>query len=244
MNQFLNQTIENLYSSKKVYSPDGKEFELGGSVSKEEAYRLYDAVIKLNAKNTLETGFAYGASSVAIMEGLKANGGGKHIVIDPYQEDYHFIGTNMAKIYGLSEYLFFHHKFAEEVIPNLDHNLDFAFIDSSHVFDLTITEFVLIDKKLKTGGMIGFHDLWMPAIEKFIRFVLKNRKYEIYPYAPTQKRKTWKHHISSLLKSLPSAHKIFNEKIIDPFSARNFPNMILLKKVAEDKRHWEYFNDF
>ena len=101
MNQFHNQTIENLYSTKKVYAPDGKEFELGGSVSKEEAYRLYDAVIKLNAKNTLETGFAYGASSIAIMEGLKANGGGKHIVIDPYQEDYHFIGTNMAKIYGL-----------------------------------------------------------------------------------------------------------------------------------------------
>lgn len=68
----------------------------------------------------------------------------------------------------------FYRKFAEEVFPNLS-SLHFVFIDSSHLFDLTVTEFVLADKKLDVGGGMAFHDMWMPSLQTFVRYVLANR---------------------------------------------------------------------
>jgi predicted O-methyltransferase YrrM len=242
--KFNSPIIDELYERKKVHDLNGKEYNLGGNVSKEEALRLFHTIRTLEAKVTLETGLAYGASAIAIMEGLKNNGGGTHHVIDPYQEAYHNIGTNMPKKLGLSEYFKFYHKFPEEVIPQLDANIDFAFIDSSHVFDLTVMEFVLIDKKLKVGGVIGFHDLWMPALQKFLSHVLNNRKYKLYPQKIELPPQSWKHWLSLLIKKLPYSNKLFAQEILHPFSQTGLPNLVMIQKMEDDKRHWQYYKTF
>lgn len=40
-----------------------------------------------------------------------------------------------------------------------------------------MVEFILADKKLKVGGMIAFHYLWMPSLRKLLRYILRNRDY-------------------------------------------------------------------
>src|SRR5207253_9411867 len=98
--------------------------------------------------------------------------------MDPFQEKYEDAGLAMAARAGLDSRLQFHRKFAEEVLPTLP-RLQFGFIDSSHLFDLTIEEFVMMDKKLDVGGMVAFHDMWMGSLQKFLRYVLSNRAYRL-----------------------------------------------------------------
>ena len=58
--------------------------------------------------------------------------------------------------------------------------VQFAFIDASHLFDLSVLDFTLIDKRLDVGGVVGFHDLWMPSLQKLVRYILTNRDYVPY----------------------------------------------------------------
>ena len=99
-------------------------------------------------------------------------------MIDPFQRNYDYCGEAMIERAGFASLHTFFERFPEEVIPQLP-KLQFAFIDSSHLFDLTIMEFVLIDKKLVPGGIIALHDLWMPAMQSVVRFILANRAYRI-----------------------------------------------------------------
>src|SRR5689334_14509381 len=54
--------------------------------------------------------------------------------------------------------------------------VQFAFIDASHLFDLTMLDFLLVDKLLESGRILALHDAWMPAIKKVVRFALTNRE--------------------------------------------------------------------
>jgi hypothetical protein len=71
-------------------------------------------------------------------------------VVDPFQRNYNYCGEAMIERAGLASLHTIFEQFPEEVIPQLP-KLQFALIDSSHLFDLTIMEFVLIDKKLELG---------------------------------------------------------------------------------------------
>jgi hypothetical protein len=99
-------------------------------------------------------------------------------VIDPFQNNNSYCGEAMIQRAGYRELHSFLERFPEEVLPDLP-RLQFALIDSSHLFDHTILEFVLIDKKLDVGGILALHDTWTPSIQAVGRFILANRAYEI-----------------------------------------------------------------
>jgi hypothetical protein len=102
-------------------------------------------------------GLAHGISALAILSAISANGSGHHYVIDPFQESYANCGEAMINLAGLGGWHTFLERFPEEAIPQLP-RLQFAFIDSSHLFDFTIMEFLLVDKKLDVGGLMALHD--------------------------------------------------------------------------------------
>lgn len=159
-----------------VWDEFGKSYPLEHSISKAEAEAIYQLVRDTRPQKSVETGFAYGISTVAILQACQDNNCGIHHVIDPFQSHYHNIGLAMVRASGLKRRLHFYREHSWEVIPHLG-DLEFAFIDSSHLFDLTIQEFVLIDFNLKVGGLLVFHDLWLPAIERVIEFIVTNRNY-------------------------------------------------------------------
>jgi predicted O-methyltransferase YrrM len=154
----LPNTLLQIFENKEVFDPEGRSHPLDSNITESEAMSLYRAIRAVRPERCLEIGLAHGISTLAILGAIAANQSGHHFVIDPFQRNYDYCGEVMIERAGFASLYTFFERFPEEVIPQLP-KLQFAFIDSSHLFDLTIMEFVLIDKKLEPGGITAFHDL-------------------------------------------------------------------------------------
>ena len=242
--------LRQVFSEGQAFLPDGGRVPLHSNVSREEAEVLYRAVRHLRPTRSLELGFAQGISALAILQALEDNAAGQHDVIDPFQHRFQNVGLAMTARAGLAHRLNFHQGYAEEIIPDLP-PLQFAFIDSSHLFDLTLTEFVLADKKLAVGGLIGFHDLWMPSLRKLVRYVLTNRSYELvrtFDPPDGRGRRPLRRSIKRWLLSwpglIPGAARLFRNEVQRPWSAITESNLVLLRKTADDRRDWQFHEPF
>jgi hypothetical protein len=187
-------------------------------ITLEEALRIYSTVRDLKPANTLEIGFCTGASGLAILKALEDNGLGTHYAVDPFQ-------TSSSEL------------------PRVQ----FAFIDASHLFDLTMLDFLLIDKLLESGGVLALHDAWLPAIKKVVRFALTNRE-----YAPHSSRRVPRNNLRSdligMLRELcppaPDADGIFAQEFLKPVRKGGLEDLMLLKKIGEDNRDWKTVRSF
>ena len=233
-----------------AFAPDGTRVPLHSNISLEEAELLYRVLRQVRPSRTLEIGLAQGISALAILQALEDNGTGRHWVLDPFQHRFGNVGLAMIGRAGLAGRLEFHARFAEDVIPALG-PVEFAFIDASHLFDLTMTEFVLIDKKLAVGGVVGLHDLWMPSLQKVVRYALTNRSYEIArewngpaPPRPASLRRSIKRRLLRLLHGVPGKEGLFREELLRPWSSITEDNLVLLRKTGADERDWQFHRSF
>ena len=245
--QGLPEALLRAFDTKTVFDECDKPLPLDSNVSLSEAQSLYDMVRTLGATHTAEVGLAKGISAMAICKALDDNNQGHHDVMDPFQANYGNAGVAMLHRAGLDKRVTFHRAFAEEVFPSLQ-ELDFVFIDASHLFDLTLVEFVLADKKLRTGGVIAFHDMWMPSLRKVLRYVLTNRSYRIVkpavspggPVTPVSARPArW-----NLLRWVPLANRLLRPEILRRWQGFQADNLVFVQKVAEDRRDWTHHQDF
>jgi predicted O-methyltransferase YrrM len=215
---------------------------LHSNISVEETLVLYNLVRAMKPAATAEIGFALGVSGLAILGALAANGAGRHYVSDPFQTSMvGGMGREHVRRAGLEQYLEFHEQFPEEVFSQFP-PLQFAFIDASHLFDLSILDFILVDKRLEVGGVVGFHDLWMPSLRKVIRQILANRAYRIHPASPPGAPWSHKQKISSGLaavaRRLPRARRWLAPEAARPWHEFHVANLVILEKIGEDKRDW------
>ena len=70
---------------------------------------------------------------------------------------------------------------SETALPRLGAEgleLDFALVDGLHLFDHTLVDFFYADRMLRDGGLVVFHDTWMPAVAQAVAYVEANRAYE------------------------------------------------------------------
>jgi hypothetical protein len=189
---------------------------------------------------------AQGISALAILQAIADNERGCHHVVDPFQDRFDNVGLAMTDRAGLRHHLDFHPKFAEEVVPHLP-ELQFAFIDSSHLFDLTLLDFVLTDKKLATGGVLVFHDLWMPSLQSLARYILGNRGYERVELTSLKRiglspRARVRHCLGAMLRCCPLSEKVFRPEILRPHEFSD--NLLVLRKVSSDARDWRFHRPF
>jgi hypothetical protein len=243
--------LREAFASKTVVDNNGVVRPLESNVSLREALILASAVSSLAPETTAEVGFAQGISATAITHALFGLHRGVHHVMDPFQERFHDAGLSMIRRAGLEANFCFHRKFAEDVFPNLP-LLQFVFIDASHLFDFTLAEFVLADKRLALGGMIAFHDLWMPSQQKLLRFILANRSYTVVrdfdpPPAPPARLSLKRRVIESLrgvARRAPGRERFFKEEFLRPWAGFQIANLVLLRKTAQDSREWTYHKEF
>jgi predicted O-methyltransferase YrrM len=219
------------------------------AINEAEALQLYSAVRELRPAASAEIGFCCGGSGLAILKALEDNGQGVHHACDPYQASYaHRAGLRNVEAAGLAGRLRFHEAFPEEVVPSLP-RLQFAFIDASHLFDLSIHDFVLIDKRLDVDGVVGFHDLWMPSLRKVVRYILANRAYEVYSAdgdSPSHGKATLiRRFVAAAARSIPRASEFFSQEVLHPWASLGVTgNLALLRKTAYDGRDWRHFVPF
>ena len=139
-----------------------------------EARFIYEFVKEKKIGKTVETGCGYGKSAVSIM----AATGKPHIVIDPFQRNYNYGGTENIKKAGFGALLNFQEDFSHSVLPLLaakNEKFDFVFIDGNHRFDGIFVDFYYTDFLLEQGGYFMFHDTWMHSTQLVISFIKKNR---------------------------------------------------------------------
>lgn len=213
------------------------------AINLEEAAELAAQVRRLRPEHSVEIGCCSGASALTILHALEQNGRGTHHVIDPFQTRY-AQGAGLANIRaaGLDGRLDFHEAFPESVLPTLP-PVQFAFIDASHLFDLSILDFVLVDKRLEVGGVVAFHDLWMPSLQDAVRCILANRNYRALnaqPGPPTTFSERLRRLCAAGLRRLPRAADLFRAGVLQPWESLGLGNLVFLEKTGGDTRDWRH----
>ena len=196
--------LEEIYRTGRCADLAGKERKVTGAVPREDALILQEMVRFVKARTTLETGVAFGLSTLAIcealLEGAVENGDSpseradarysphfrpKHYGVDPEQNAVHG-GAALASLKkaGLDSVFELLEGPSHVMLPKLLEKgvaLDLAFIDGWHTFDYTLLDFFYIDKMLRPGGVVLLHDRSWPSKQKVIRFIRTHRRYRELP---------------------------------------------------------------
>jgi predicted O-methyltransferase YrrM len=175
---------------RRVILPDGTRKTISGAVTVEEGVKMARRILQRRFVATLETGVAFGVSTLAICFALEetAQKTTVHFGVDPDQTTVH----RGAALSLLEEHRVAH-RFqsldgrTHEVLPRLlaeGSKFDFAFVDGWHTFDYTLIDFFYIDKLLRAGGLVSFHDCeyggrLSKSKRKVISFALSHRHYRL-----------------------------------------------------------------
>jgi predicted O-methyltransferase YrrM len=240
---FMNEIIAQIFSTGYVEDAQGRSYPNStSSVTFEAGTLLYDVVRTLKPDKTLETGMAYGISTLFICQAHRDNGAGSHTAIDPFQEQtFKSIGlANIGRAH-LTDVLRFYQAASDEVLPQLcaqQERFDFAFIDGNHRFDYALVDFFYIDKLLNLGGHVAFDDLWIPAVRKVASFVLRNTPYKLVHPSSKHKTPAWRH-------ALRTGRRIVQNPLGRDWALKLVPqNVALLQKVASEPRSWKNHRAF
>jgi predicted O-methyltransferase YrrM len=241
-----NQLVHAAATASGDALPDGDRFV--GAISLDEALQVYAVVRELRPETTAEIGMAGGASCLAILQALEDNGHGEHHVCDPYQDTWNDAGLHNVQQSGLGARLRFSRSFPEESVPRLP-DLQFAFIDASHLFDLSVLDFVLVDKRLDVGGVIGLHDLWMPSLRKLVRYALANRGYEVHllePPTATSRGDRLRSAVARVLRRTPRADAVWSPDLLRPWRelTGSSATLLFMRKTRHDDRDWRHHRAF
>jgi predicted O-methyltransferase YrrM len=242
-------------TERLVWDHAGARVPLHSNVSTDEACLLYDVIRFLKPEKTLEIGFCQGISALAILQALEDNGRGTHHVVDPFQRDYGNAGLEMVRRAGLEGRLHFVEAFPEEVVPTMPSGFGFAFIDASHLFDLTLLDFMLVQKKLDPGAVVGLHDLWMPSLQKVWRYLTSNRscvpcdaEFRRTSDLVIRLQRPWRTRLKiaagRLAGWLPGCGQAFSPEFLTPWETLGVPNLALLRTGGPDQREWTFHHTF
>lgn len=134
---------------------------------------------------------------------------------------------------------------------------DFAFIDGWHTFDHALIDFFYVSRLLEVGGVVVFHDVDMPSINRLLRYIRNYPSYEFagskegISYPISLRRRVYEN--AGLATINVISHLIPNRYVYDIFS----PSVVkrdkaiglkatiaAFRKVAEDKRDWRWYEPF
>lgn len=175
--------LEQIYATGRVEAEDGATVSpFPSGLPREHAEAITRLVRDHHLVRTLETGMAYGISTLAIGSVHQNRGEGSHIAIDPGQNS-HFrrVGRLNVERAGLAAFVTVLVERADSALPRLRAEgvrLDFGLIDGKHLFDFALLDFFYLDRMLEIGGLVAFHDTWKPGVAEVVSYVLSNRAYE------------------------------------------------------------------
>ena len=152
-------------AKKIVTTATFKEEARHGWNSEPDVCQFIGSLIKMNGyKNILEIGVFEGETSVKMIEALPIGGKYTGIDINDYRKiDFNKAGKGWNFILGESI----------KVLANMpEHHFDFIFVDGDHSWDNILPEFKEIERVIKPGGVIAYHDtIHIPDVKKLIEYV-------------------------------------------------------------------------
>jgi predicted O-methyltransferase YrrM len=149
---------------KIVTTATFKEEARHGWNSEPDVCQFIGSLIKMNGyKNVLEIGVFEGETSVKMIEALPIGGKYTGIDINDYRKlDFKKAGKGWNFIIGESI----------KVLANMpEHHFDFIFVDGDHSWDNILPEFKEIERVIKPGGVIAYHDtIHIADVKKLIEY--------------------------------------------------------------------------
>ncbi len=138
-----------------------------------------------SVERSLEIGFAYGFSTVWMLDALMTQTNTRHVAIDPFEKSsWKGIGIAQRKrlpFRGEFKWIKNYSIHALSYLIENNEKFEFIFIDGNHRFDDVIVDFYLSDQLLRPGGLIVLDDMWLNSIRTAADFIVNNRAYEPVP---------------------------------------------------------------
>lgn len=238
-----------ILASGYVEDADGTLLPLHSETPQWQCELLQNEIYAVKPKISLEIGLAYGISSLFICEALQKVGATKHIIIDPHQtSEWRGIGVRNLTDAGYSGLIEFHERYSYSLLPELsrsDLQIDFAYIDTTKLFDFVLVDVFFIQLLMREGGVLFIDDCGAPGIRKVCRFLARHPGWKVYrclgAHAENPRKKLL-HAISALV---PKANRIFSSDILTLDSTLGIAGQCIgFQKVQDDNRHWSWFEDF
>jgi predicted O-methyltransferase YrrM len=164
------------------------------SVTPAEAEALRGWVERERATRTIEIGLGYGVSALAVCEGLRANGG-RHVVIDPFQETrFGGEGLRLLEEADVADLVELHPEESQLVLPRLvaeGRRFDLAFVDGNHRFDAVFLDLVYLGRLVRGGGIVFLDDYQLPAVARAVSFCTTNLGWTLEEVSPPDELHRW-----------------------------------------------------
>ena len=173
------ELLAQMYSATHLTGTDGVA-EVGNTkISMLQGAVLHQLVRQTGARRTLEIGFAYGFSTVWLLDALPPDG--RHVAIDPHERSsYAGVGLRQVQALGAPAGFEWRQAFSIHALSDAIRQgecYDLVFIDGNHRYDDVLVDFYLADQVLKVGGILTLDDMWMPSVRTAVEFIATNRAY-------------------------------------------------------------------
>lgn len=250
METSLPLTLKKIYTERSATDLDGNTMQLHSEVSESEALVLMQMVRAANAKVSVETGLAFGVSALAISAAERALHGKEsmHYGVDPNQlTEYKGAALASLRKEGLDTNFRLLEGPSHMMLPGLIKQgvqLDCAFIDGWHTFDYTLVDFFLIDKMLKPGGYIAFHDMYALSKQKVLRFILTHRKYRIEKGLRVKGNESLKTTLKFFVWRLYKSPRLLFSWFHWNYQLFNSSGLIVLKKLESYEPDFTFYKPF
>jgi len=148
-----------------------------GQMRPEERRAMYNIVVDRKPSLMIEIGTWKGGGSTYIL-GCAAHEYGGHIHTIEANKDFHASALRLfdSRMQILLPYIDFHLGFSQDVLPdilNKNEKIDFILFDGAEDPDQTVLEYEMVEKHLKKGAVMAFHD-WKTSKTAKIKGVLAN----------------------------------------------------------------------
>ncbi|RTL56073.1 MAG: class I SAM-dependent methyltransferase [Sphingobacteriales bacterium] len=244
----MNQLLKSVFESKTFTTKDKKCIQIHSETGKEQCDFLQRLISENKFSNSIEIGFAYGISALAITEEIVKNNG-RHVIIDKFENTgWDGVGLDLIAQAGYSQNIDFHEEFCYIVLPKLleeGRKFDFAYIDSTKQLDWLLVDFFFLDKLLIKNGIIVFDDVSFPGIRKLLRYISQFPDYKVYDTFPKNQKSHFGGNVLTILKMLPKTDKYLKSNItLTDFDLGINSHCVALQKVNDDSRNWDWHKDF
>lgn len=247
----LPSLLNDIYSSREVFTLKGEKLELNSEVSREEGDFLRSIIeTDQTILRTLEVGCAYGVSSLHICSALMGRDASSHTIIDAFQKTWwKSIGITNLERADFKNFELIEEK-SEIALPKMlsdgEGKFDFIFIDGWHTFDHAMLDCFYATRLLRIGGYLVLDDANWRSISKLVRYLKSYPCYSIHAAVFDRTASVnWKARlVRRVFSTWPFKHALFlmNSSVQNVCSERI--SMVALRKISDDTRSFDWFADF
>lgn len=244
----MNQLLLNIFKTKTFKTHDNQVISVHSETGQEQCEFLQNIIRTRNFSKSIEVGFAYGTSTLAITEEIVKNGG-KHVVIDKFEvSDWKSHGLDLMTQAGHINDIEFHEEYCYVTLPKLleqGRKFDFAYIDSTKQLDWLLVDFFYIDKMMEVNGVIVFDDTMFQSIRKLMRYISQFPNYHVLSQFPGNELPVKNRRLVKLVNLFKNPESILKEEILlSDYDLGINARAVALIKTEEDTRNWDWHVNF